>query len=197
MTSSYYMNQLPDWATAFNKGPRPMQAIHDAGLTETTQFYSLVGRTPAANSYELDFAQALIAAERLGLHKSTDLLTVSLSANDILGHQLGPDYDTQREMVLALDRDLNTFFTALDKTVGLGNVMVALTADHGVAPIPSVSAQLGIASARFDVAAFTRGDERGAECSILARQAYAVSAFSAGATVSCARPASLCCSECL
>ncbi len=155
VTSSYYMNQLPDWATAFNKGPRPMQAIHDAELTETTQFYSLVGRTPAANSYELDFAQALIAAERLGLHKSTDLLTVSLSANDILGHQLGPDYDTQREMVLALDRDLNTFFTALDKTVGLGNVMVALTADHGVAPIPSVSAQLGIASARFDVAAFT------------------------------------------
>ena len=46
------MPQLPDWATRFNKGPRNAAAIKAAGLDETTQFYAMVGRTPAANSYE-------------------------------------------------------------------------------------------------------------------------------------------------
>ena len=155
VTSSYYMPELPPWVTAFNKGPRVKQAVKDAGLDETTQFYALVGRTPAANSYELDFAQALIENEKLGQHKTTDVLTVSLSANDILGHQLGPDSDAEREMVLGLDRDIDNFFTALDKKVGLQNVVVAFTADHGISPIPSASAKLGISSARLDLEQFS------------------------------------------
>ena len=149
------MSQLPDWVTRFNKGPRIAQAVKEAGLEDTTQFYSLVGRTPAANSYELDFARALIDNEKLGQNDVTDVLTVSLSANDILGHQMGPDSDNQRQMVLALDHDLDSFFTWLDKKVGLSNVMVAFTADHGIAPIPAQSARLGIASARLDLDTFT------------------------------------------
>jgi predicted AlkP superfamily pyrophosphatase or phosphodiesterase len=151
VTSTYYMGVLPDWVTAFNKGPRIAQAVKDAGLDETTQFYNMVGRTPAANSYELDFAKALIENEKLGQGKVTDVLTVSLSANDILGHQMGPDSDDQKEMVLSLDRDLNTFFTWLDQAVGLQNVMVGFTADHGIAPIAAESAKLGVASARVDL----------------------------------------------
>jgi hypothetical protein len=80
---------------------------------------------------------------------------VSLSANDIRGHQLGPDSDAQREMVVDLDRDLDNFFSYLDKKIGLANVMVALTADHGVAPIPAQAAKLGVAAARLDLDAFT------------------------------------------
>ena len=155
VTSSYYMPKLPAWASAFNRGPRVQQAVKEAGLDETTQFYALVGRTPAANSYELDFARALIAGEKLGQGHTTDVLTISLSANDILGHQLGPDNDSQREMVLGLDRDLNSFFSALDKSIGLANVTVALTADHGISPIPAESAKLGISSARLDLEAFS------------------------------------------
>jgi predicted AlkP superfamily pyrophosphatase or phosphodiesterase len=155
VTSTYYMQKLPDWATKFNKGPRVAQAVKEAGLEDTTQFYALVGRAPAANSYELDFARALIEGEGMGQHDVTDVLTISLSANDIRGHQLGPDSDSQREMVVALDHDLDSFFSYLDKKVGLGNVMIALTADHGIAPIPSESAKLGVASARLDLEAFT------------------------------------------
>ncbi len=151
VTSSYYMAELPEWASKFNLGPRIGQAVKEAGLTETTQFYSLVGRTPAANSYELDFAKALIEGEKLGTHAVTDVLTVSLSANDILGHQMGPDSDSEKEMVVALDRDLDGFFTYLDKRVGLGNVMVAFTADHGVAPVPATAARLGVAAATIDL----------------------------------------------
>jgi arylsulfatase A-like enzyme len=58
-------------------------------------------------------------------------------------------------MVLGLDRDIDTFFTALDKKIGLRNVVVAFTADHGVSPIPSVSAKLGISSARLDLEVFS------------------------------------------
>ncbi len=155
VTSTYYMAQLPEWAVKFNKGPRVAQAVKEAGLEDTTQFYAMVGRTPAANSYELDFARALIDAEKLGQNSVTDVLTVSLSANDILGHQLGPDADSEREMVIGLDRDLDSFFSYLDKKIGLANVTIALTADHGVAPIPTESAKLGIASARIDLDALT------------------------------------------
>jgi hypothetical protein len=154
-TSTYYRSQLPDWVTAFNKGPRIAQAVKEAGLDDTTQFYNMVGRTPAANSYELDFAEALIANENLGQDPVTDVLTVSLSANDILGHQMGPDSDDERQMVLSLDHDLDSFFTWLDQKVGLANVMVAITADHGVAPIAAQSANLGVASARWDLDALS------------------------------------------
>jgi arylsulfatase A-like enzyme len=155
VTSTYYMPKMPDWASKFNKGPRIAQAIKEAGLTETTQFYSLVGRTVAANGYELDFARALIDGEQMGQHGVTDVLTVSLSANDILGHQMGPDSDSQHDMVVSLDHDLDSFFTYLDKKVGLSNVMIALTADHGVAPLLSDAARLGVAAANIDLEALT------------------------------------------
>ncbi|HEY2040022.1 MAG TPA: alkaline phosphatase family protein [Edaphobacter sp.] len=151
VTSTYYMQTLPAWATKFNKGPRVAQAVKEAGLDDTTQFYAMVGRTPAANSYELDFAKALVDGEKLGQHGVTDVLTVSLSANDIRGHQTGPDSDDQREMVVALDRDLDGFFSYLDRKVGLANVMVAFSADHGVAPIPAQAAKLGVAATRIDL----------------------------------------------
>jgi hypothetical protein len=159
VTSTYYMAKLPEWVIAFNTGPRIAQAVKEAGLDDTTQFYNMVGRTPAANSYELDFAKALIENEKLGQGPVTDVLTVSLSANDILGHQMGPDSDDEKAMVLALDKDIDAFFTSLDKTVGLGNVMVAFTADHGVAPVPSQSAALGVASAKVDLDQLSAGIE--------------------------------------
>ncbi len=149
------MSKMPDWATKFNKGPRVAQAVKEAGLEETTQFYALVGHTPAANSYELDFARALIEGEGIGQHEVTDVLTVSLSANDIEGHMFGPDSDAEQKMVAGLDRDLDSFFSYLDKKVGLANVMIALTADHGIAPIPAEAAKLGVASALLNLETFT------------------------------------------
>lgn len=151
VSSTYYMQALPDWATKFNEGPAIADAEKAAGAEGTTNFYSKVGRTPAANGYELAFAEALIEGEQMGHHDVTDVLTVSLSANDILGHQVGPDSEGEKQMVLSLDRDLDGFFHALDREVGLGNVLVALTADHGVAPTVAVSSKLGIASAGIDL----------------------------------------------
>lgn len=153
VTSTFYTSQLPDWATAFNTGGRPQQAIQEANTESTSSFYELVGRTPAANAYELDFARALIKGEQLGKSGVTDLITISLSANDIQGHQLGPDSSSEKAMVDRLDTDLDAFFTWLDKNVdgGLANVWVALSADHGIAPIPSDAANLGLNAASISM----------------------------------------------
>ncbi len=173
ITSTYYEQQLPDWAAAFNASGRAAQARQEAqafgnapqsgtaympapGATSSeaaSNFYSFVGSTPAANSYELEFAKALIAGEQLGTHPVTDLITISLSANDILGHAVGPDSAAEHAMVDSLDSDLDGFFTWLDKNVdgGLGNVWIALTADHGIAPVPSEAAKLGINAATINL----------------------------------------------
>jgi len=152
-TSTYYMEHLPEWARAFNAGDRAAQAAREAKVEGTTQFFKLVGGKPAANRYELDFAKALITGEKLGTNGVTDLVVVSLSANDIQGHQFGPDSDSEEQMILSLDRDLDNFNTWLDQTVGLKNVWLALTADHGIAPIPAEAAKLGIHSAVVDMQA--------------------------------------------
>jgi len=159
ITSSYYMNALPDWVTAFNSGDRITQAQEEAGDPGTRKFYDVVGRTPAANSYELDFARALITGEQLGRHPVTDLLVISLSANDILGHQAGPDSPQVRQMVDSLDQQLDSFFSWLDKNIpdGLANTWIALSADHGVAPVPAQAIALGMPAATIDMAKFTAG----------------------------------------
>ncbi|MBV8630481.1 MAG: alkaline phosphatase family protein [Silvibacterium sp.] len=154
ITSTYYMQQLPDWAQAFDDGPRITQALTEAQApADTKDFYRVVGPTPAGVSYELDFAKALIVAVGLGKDATTDMLTLSISSTDILGHKVGPDADEQRQMVDAVDADLDSFLTWLDKNVegGLGNVWIVLTADHGIAPVPENAAKLGLDAARIDL----------------------------------------------
>jgi hypothetical protein len=150
-TSTYYMEHLPEWARAFNASDRAAQAEREANAEGTTQFFELVGRTPAANSYELDFAKALINGEKLGRNGVTDLVVISLSANDIQGHQFGPDSEFEEQMILSLDHDLDSFNSWLDQTVGLKNIWLALTADHGIAPIPGEGAKLGIHAAAVNM----------------------------------------------
>jgi hypothetical protein len=156
ITSSYYMDSLPDWATAFNSGGRAAQARQEAGVQATQPFFDSVGPTPAANAYELDFARALITGEQLGSRPVTDMLTISLSATDLLGHHLGPDSGLERQMVDSLDVQLDSFFTWLDKNVpgGLADVWVALSADHGVAPVPAQALALGLPAAPINLNAF-------------------------------------------
>ena len=152
ITSTYYMDQLPQWAQQFNSGSRIAEAEREANAVGTTRFFDAVGRTPAANSYEFDFAKALIKGEDLGQRGVTDLITISLSANDIQGHRFGPDSQSEQQMILALDSQFDKFFTWLDQNIGLKNVWLALSADHGIAPIADEAAKLGINSAMLDMA---------------------------------------------
>nr|ACI04495.1 putative type I phosphodiesterase/nucleotide pyrophosphatase [uncultured bacterium RM57] len=149
-TSTYWRSDLPEWVKAFNASGRAEAARREANVP-SGDFYDKVGASPAGVSYELDFTKALVEAEGLGRHKVTDVLTVSISSTDILGHEVGPDAPEQRAMIDAIDVDLNNFFNWLGVHVdgGLDNVWVALTGDHGVAPSPSVAAKEGMPAAAF------------------------------------------------
>jgi len=54
-------------------------------------------------------------------------------------------------MIVSLDHDLDNFFTWLDGSIGLKNVWLALTADHGIPPIPGDAAKLGIHGAAVNM----------------------------------------------
>jgi predicted AlkP superfamily pyrophosphatase or phosphodiesterase len=152
VSSTFYMQQLPAWAQKFNAAGKAdaywNREWKDAGgnvLRKTTReaapdFYETVGATPFANDYELDFARELITQEKLGEGPATDLLSISLSAPDILGHKKGPNSPEVKAMVLALDRQLADFFSFLGQRVGLANVWIVLSADHGISPVPAYAA---------------------------------------------------------
>ena len=142
VTSTYWEPQLPAWAQAFNNSGRTEQAAGEAQSTPG-HFYEEVGAKPASVSYLMDFAKSLVVGEQLGRHETTDVLTISISSTDILGHRMGPDAPEQRAMIDAIDVDLDDFFHWLDSHVdgGMGNVWVSLTGDHGIGPtIPAANA---------------------------------------------------------
>ena len=99
-------------------------------------FYADVDYSPYSNDLVLAFAEAALVNERLGADDDTDVLTVSFSANDIVGHRYGPYSHEAMDMTLRVDRQIASLLDFVDARVGLANTVVAFTADHGVAPSP-------------------------------------------------------------
>lgn len=98
---------------------------------------SAIRDTPWIDSLTLAFALDGMRAMRLGGENGrTDLLAISLSATDAVGHRYGPDSKEIHDQVLRVDRYLGAFLEELEARLGRGRVLVALTADHGVAPFP-------------------------------------------------------------
>ncbi|HUK26727.1 MAG TPA: alkaline phosphatase family protein [Terriglobales bacterium] len=163
VTSTYYRPALPKWVQNFNASDRVAKYLNQdwkdteghvlrstkPGPGQPSDFFDLVGPTPFANDYEFEFARELITYEKLGSGPATDLLAISLSANDLLGHEVGPDSPEMQAMAMALDRQLAAFFDFLGHEVGLADTWIALSADHGVAPVPSVAQQLRIPAAAW------------------------------------------------
>ncbi len=99
-------------------------------------FYEALIHTPFASEILADFARAAIDGEKLGQRHVTDLLAISFSANDLVGHDTGPDSHEVMDMVVRTDRILADFFTFLDQRIGLARCLIVLSADHGAAPTP-------------------------------------------------------------
>lgn len=167
ITSTYYRQNLPKWVRNFNESHRTEKYLNkewkdsDGKLLGSTAlrtgrdgqpegFFEVVGSTPFANDYQFEFAKELVLYEKLGAGSNTDLLTISLSANDIAGHQFGPDSPQTRSMALALDRSIADFITFLGHQIGLANVWMALSSDHGIAPLPEFATSLRIPATRLD-----------------------------------------------
>ncbi len=144
ISSTYYFSQLPAWASDFNDGhpaDRYKGSKWLSGHFEQTgeKLYNAVYDSPFGNELVEAFAERAVEAEKLGQRGVTDLLTISFSSNDAVGHALGPDSPEVHDISVRTDQVLGKLFQFLDAKVGMENVLVVMTADHGVSPVPEVN----------------------------------------------------------
>ena len=125
ITSTYYMKELPAWAAAYNKELKKNKELQQVG--KRVGYYPLCGHITA------DMAIAALKGEQLGKGEVTDMLCVSFSQTDVIGHEWSTRGQHTDEAYLELDKDIARLLKALDEQVGQGNYLVFLTADHGAA----------------------------------------------------------------
>ena len=170
-SSGYYMQELPDYVQAFNGESNlatrlPPQWLHPAGeeraddyLGEATTFLRTSGHplgvgdadaigeqikaSPYLDALTIELALQVIEHEQLGQGPATDLLAISLSAVDTVGHLYGPHSAESQATLANIDQLLLNLFNDLDAKVGAGEYLVVLSADHGVADLPEWRAASG------------------------------------------------------
>lgn len=120
VSSTYYMKELPKWVNDFNKENRTKPGFNikmsNSGVTMTFKM-----------------AAAALENERLGQGTETDMLCISISPTDAIGHEYGTRGKENHDVYMQLDKDLADFIKVLDAKVGQGNYLLFLSADHGAA----------------------------------------------------------------
>lgn len=125
ITSTYYMKELPQWVKDYNKQLVKNEEFKKVGKD--------IGLYPLTGHVTTDMAIAALQGEQLGKGEETDMLCISYSQTDVIGHKWATRGEHTDEAYLELDKDLARLFQALDAQVGQGNYIVFLTADHGAA----------------------------------------------------------------
>lgn len=125
-------------ADAFETEERGLDGVFPHRMPDeaSRRFYSGLNPTPFPDELVLDLALAALEGEDLGGDGEPDVLAVGFSATDYTGHDYGPFSQEAMDVHLRLDRLLGRLLGAIDEKVGLDNVVVALSADHGVLPLP-------------------------------------------------------------
>lgn len=173
ISSSFFMNQLPNWVDQFNgqkyvdkmlketwnpimdlgaygeSGPddRPYEHLLPGKTTPTFPYnlkemtndsldYGLFVYTPFANTYLTDFAIEALKNENMGQDAQTDMLCISYSTPDIIGHAFGPYSVEIEDTYVRLDLEIKKLIKELEKQVGKDEFVLFLTADHAVVPVP-------------------------------------------------------------
>lgn len=173
ITSSFYRNNLPGWLTSFNKNKWVDQYYAKEWNTlyplntyiqsapDTRGFprrisqhigknNGIIVATPYGNSFSFEMAKAAINGEQLGLDSITDMLTLSLSSPDYIGHAYGPNSVEAEDCFLRLDIELGEFLKFLDEKIGKEEYLVFLTSDHGAANEPAFLKDHKIPAGNFD-----------------------------------------------
>ena len=163
VTSTYYGPGVAEWVNEFN-ARKPADAHAGAAWSSLSNppallkqlpaergsdLYSAVTSSPFGNDLVLDFATELLTREQLGTRKTTDVLSVSFSSNDSVGHTHGPDSPHVRDIAIRTDRTIGRLLNQVAKTVGLQHTVVAFTTDHGVAPVPESNRERGLPGGRM------------------------------------------------
>jgi predicted AlkP superfamily pyrophosphatase or phosphodiesterase len=126
-------------------------ALSDGPATTDTVFYERFTQSPFADEYLAKMATAAVDALKMGRGPGTDMVAISFSVLDVVGHDFGPKSQEIEDVLMRLDRTLGQMFAALDRQVGRGRYVVALSADHGVAPFPEEMKALGIDAGRVNM----------------------------------------------
>ena len=186
ISSSFYMNDLPQWVKDFNMSDKadsylkewntfydistytesgPDENTFEGGfkgkdkatfpydlkaLSKDNRGYDILKATPYGNSLTTDFAIEAIKAEKLGQDEITDVLAVSYSATDYVGHNFGVNSKEVQDTYIRLDKDLERFFKFLDETVGENQYTVFLTSDHGAVDVPAYLSSIKIPAGYVD-----------------------------------------------
>ncbi|TKC04579.1 alkaline phosphatase family protein [Pedobacter polaris] len=119
--------------------------------------YEMIKSLPYGNTMTIDFAKLAVQNENLGKDAITDFLAISCSSTDYVGHQYGPNSIEIEDTYLRLDKDLEELFNYLDKTVGKGNYLFFISADHGVANAPEFLKKNNIPAERYTTRAMVKG----------------------------------------
>jgi predicted AlkP superfamily pyrophosphatase or phosphodiesterase len=175
-TSSYYRDTLPTWVNAFNArriaagyAGAEWRLLRDSTRyrepdavpfenfgrdntfphrfpPDSAQSASYVRVTPTMDSITALFALEGLRQTGIGRGPHTDILAVSFSATDVIGHGYGPDSREAHDNELRLDRTIGWFLDSLYRMRDSASVIIALSADHGIQPIPEVARQRGEAT---------------------------------------------------
>jgi predicted AlkP superfamily pyrophosphatase or phosphodiesterase len=163
VTSTYYISEAPDWVRSFNDRKladthagaswnalsAPSTSLRQLPAERGAALYNAIYGSPFGNDLLLDFAGELLGREHLGRRTATDLLSVSFSSNDSVGHTYGPDSPQVRDIAIRTDRVIGRLLDQIDKTIGLQHTLVAFTTDHGVAPVPESLRDRGLPGGRM------------------------------------------------
>ena len=169
LTSTYYRKDLPAWVRAFNErqsvasyaGRTWSLLLPDSAYAEPDSVPAEMGGrgvtfphqltddvvdaggairiTPFMDDLTLDFALHGVQSMGLGAGPQTDLLAISLSATDVIGHNFGPDSREMHDQVLRVDRAIGRFLDSLYTLRDSTTITVVVTADHGVGSIPEIA----------------------------------------------------------
>lgn len=122
----------------------------DGGSKKLTKaYYEALYNSPYGNEFLLELVKKAVVSEKLGQDDVPDLLSVSFSSNDSVGHCWGPDSQEVLDTTLRSDKIMADMLKFLDETVGKDKYVLCLTADHGICPLPEHSAQQGLDARRL------------------------------------------------
>ncbi len=131
-------------------------ALGGLELAPGPAYFSDLYRSPFGDAYLAKLAEALITEEGLGRDRAPDLLAVSFSSLDAVGHRYGPDSLEFADTLARLDQALGELLDLVDQRVGLDRTLVVLSADHGVDPAPEAATEPGRRTGAQDALCFQR-----------------------------------------
>jgi len=161
ITSSFYMQSLPYYIEKINNNNATQNYLkdlwevkgefkHDLLSQYTQKGGNAIKSTPFGNTILKDLALKIIEKESLGQRKVADVLTISFSSTDYIGHQFGPHAPEIKDTYIRLDKDIAEILKTINNNIGFDNTVLFITADHGVVSEPSELLERNIPAGYFD-----------------------------------------------